>query len=188
MNIIAGIYKGKKIKVPAGQLTRPTLGRVKESLFNILDHYLTGDFLELYAGSGSIGLEALSRGCRHVTLVETNRAAIRCIQATIAQLEDASDHVLLVQQSAIDFCQQTVGHKLFDYIFLDPPYQQIYYDFWNQRFNLSQLLAPKGQLIVQHGPAIDCPAVWSGAVWKQTRQYGNTKLSFYSNDEAKHES
>jgi len=187
MKILSGNYKGLLLKTPSGQKTRPTLSRIKESLFNILDHQLNGSFLELYAGSGSIGIEAFSRGCEEVILVEKNNQASQCISHNIAKLKAKPGTIHLIKSDAVSCCQNLVGKKKFDYIFLDPPYEQDYYDCWEKQVSLNELLRHKGMIIVQHGSNIKLSDSWSGAKMSKQRKYGETTLSFYRHIEVSHE-
>jgi len=122
MRIIAGAWRGRKLVAPAGLQTRPTADRTRETLFSMLASRLGGfdDFrvADLYAGSGALGLEALSRGAAHATFVETDRAAISAIESNIAAL-DAGGRALIRSVSAAKLPR---SHP-FDLIFADPPYQ-----------------------------------------------------------------
>ncbi len=121
MRIIAGEWRGRKLVAPAGQQTRPTADRTRETLFSMLASRL-GSFDELrvadlYAGSGALGLEALSRGAAHATFVESDRAAVKAIEANAAAL-CARDRTSLRAMSAAAL----PASEPFDLIFADPPY------------------------------------------------------------------
>ena len=122
MRIVAGEWRGRKLVAPAGKQTRPTADRTRETLFSMLASRLGGfdDFrvADLYAGSGALGLEALSRGAAHATFVETDRAAIKAIEANIAAL-DAGSRTAIRNQSA----EKLPKNHPFDLVFADPPYQ-----------------------------------------------------------------
>ena len=122
MRIIAGEWRGRKLATPAGRNTRPTADRTRETLFSMLASRL-GSFEEfrvadLYAGSGALGLEALSRGAAHATFVETERAALKAIAANINSF-GASSRCAIRGMSAENLPK---SHP-FDLIFADPPYQ-----------------------------------------------------------------
>jgi len=122
MRIIAGEWRGRKLVAPAGQQTRPTADRTRETLFSMLASRL-GSFDEfrvadLYAGSGALGLEALSRGAAHATFVETDRAAIKAIEANVATFEAASRAAI----RSVSANNLPKSHP-FDLIFADPPYE-----------------------------------------------------------------
>jgi len=121
MRIIAGVWRGRKLVAPAGRETRPTADRTRETLFSMLASRL-GSFdglrvADLYAGSGALGLEALSRGAAHATFVENDRAAIKAIEANAASL-GASDRAAIRATSAAALPR---GDP-FDLVFADPPY------------------------------------------------------------------
>ena len=122
MRIIAGEWRGRKLVAPEGRQTRPTADRTRETLFSMLASRL-GSFeglrvADLYAGSGALGIEALSRGAEHVTFVETDRAALKAIAANSKTL-GGDDRIAVRAMSAATL---PVGHP-FDLIFADPPYE-----------------------------------------------------------------
>ena len=123
MRIIAGQFRGRPLVTPAGQATRPTADRVREALFSMLASRI-GSFeglrvADLYAGSGALGLEALSRGASHATFVENVRPAQDAIKANVARL-GVSDRVQVLSGSALALPRS----EPFDLIFADPPYAQ----------------------------------------------------------------
>ncbi len=122
MRVIAGTYGGRTLKAPPGAATRPTSDRVREALFSILGSRTGGArVLDLFAGSGALGLEALSRQAQSVTFVDDNRAAIAAVKANLATLNaDAEVH----QNDALRFLHTafTRGAQ-YDLVFLDPPYR-----------------------------------------------------------------
>lgn len=123
MRIISGKYKSRSIKAPNPKFTRPTTDKVKESLFNILNNkvHLEGlKVLDLYSGSGSLGLEALSRGAAEVHFVESNFSVGRILQANIKSLE-AGNKCRLFNTSALKFSLFD-DHETYDLIFADPPF------------------------------------------------------------------
>lgn len=122
--IVAGSYRGRRLGTPAGADTRPTSDRVREALFSTLQSMvdLTGArFADLYAGSGAVGLEALSRGAGQVLLVESDRAAARSIRGNI-DLLGAGERVRLLT-SPVDRVLATGPDRPYDVIFADPPYR-----------------------------------------------------------------
>ena len=122
MRIVAGEWRGRKLVAPAGKQTRPTADRTREALFSMLASRLGSfdDFrvADLYAGSGALGLEALSRGAAHATFVEIDCAAIKAIEANIAAL-DAGSRTAIRNQPA----EKLPKSHPFDLVFADPPYQ-----------------------------------------------------------------
>lgn len=125
MRVIAGKARSLKLKTPEGLETRPTTDRIKETLFNMLQPYLPDSiFIDLFSGSGGIGIEALSRGARHAYFVENNKNAIACIQENLRFTRLMEDATILKQDvlSALS----GIHEKEADIIFIDPPYDQGY--------------------------------------------------------------
>ena len=123
MRIIAGELRRRMLKAPKGLLTRPTSDRVKESLFNMLEsriHLNEADVLDLFAGTGSLGLEALSRGASAVTFVESQAAVLKFCRANAADL-GVEEACAFFQVDAVSFLNSFRG-PTFDVIFADPPY------------------------------------------------------------------
>ena len=121
MRIITGKAKGIILKAPAGDLTRPTADRVKEAVFSMLQFDIENrTVLDLFAGSGQMGLEALSRGAKEVTFVDKSKDAIKLIKEN-AEKTKLSDNALIFQIDYIEFLQKN-KYKSYDIIFLDPPY------------------------------------------------------------------
>jgi len=187
MRILAGHHRGRRLKSPRGTAIRPTLSRIRQALFNILAPRVAGArFLDLYAGTGSIGLEALSRGSREVTLVETDRAAVRVLRENLERLDPEGGRGRLLVLSV----HEALGRlhsagQVFDLIFLDPPYARERESPGREDSRLADLLAPGGLVIWQHGKREQPPDAWSGLEKKRSRTYGETTLSFYAR-EARH--
>ena len=126
MKILSGRYKGKEIKSPSGRDVRPTLARTRESIFNILIHRFHLVFneliiLDLFAGSGSFGLESISRGSAHTIFVDNNSFSIKCINDNLARL-GVLDKFTVIESDAVEF---GINKNLFGEVnlaFLDPPY------------------------------------------------------------------
>lgn len=126
MRVIAGKARRLQLITPQGYDTRPTTDKTKETLFNILNPYLSDvDFLDMFSGSGAIGIEALSRGAKYAAFVEDNKSAIACIKANLknTRLEDAAAVFPCRAQEAIRTLE--LKGKVFDVIFMDPPYNKL---------------------------------------------------------------
>ncbi len=126
MRVIAGKARRLQLKTPEGFETRPTTDKTKETLFNILNPYLTdADFLDLFSGSGAIGIEALSRGAKYAAFVEDSKAAWDCIKVNLrtTHLEENSDILTHSALEAIRLLE--IKGKVFDIIFMDPPYNRL---------------------------------------------------------------
>ncbi len=125
MRIIAGAARGIPLKTIPGNATRPTTDRIKETLFNMLQPYLyEASFLDLFSGSGAIGLEAASRGATSVVLVEQEKAACSCIRDNMTHTRLAQG-CRLFQKDVFTALRELEGTATFDLIFMDPPYNQL---------------------------------------------------------------
>ena len=126
MRIIAGTLKGRQIKAVAGENTRPTADKVKESMFNIMGQFfMGGQGLDLFAGSGNLGIEALSRGVDRVVFIDMNQHAIKIMKDNIANLK-LQDKAEIYRNDAFKALNALAKRKCaFDLIFLDPPYGKI---------------------------------------------------------------
>lgn len=122
MRVIAGTARSLRLKTPEGMDTRPTTDRIKETLFNMLQPYLSDAvFIDLYSGSGGIGIEALSRGARHAYFVENNKNAIACITENL-QFTHFADQATVLKQDVLS-ALPGIREKEADVIFMDPPYE-----------------------------------------------------------------
>ena len=126
MRVIAGTLRSRTLEAPTGLATRPTSDRLRETLFNVLAPRMEGThFLDLYAGSGAVGIEALSRGAAHVVFVEKAQHAIKTLRANLDRLELTSGF-RIVSGSVGPFLRKPEEGARFDLIFLDPPYDAAY--------------------------------------------------------------
>ncbi len=161
MRIVAGEWRGRKLVAPGGKSTRPTADRTRETLFSMLASRLGSfeDFrvADLYAGSGALGLEALSRGAGHATFVETDRDALKAIEANLAAFGAASRAA--IRSTSADSLPKS--HP-FDLIFADPPYQPGSGTAVAAAVARSGWLPPGGWMAIetQRGDAVDPPAGW----------------------------
>lgn len=125
MRIIAGTARSLPLKTVAGKDTRPTTDRIKETLFNMIQQEIPGAvFLDLFAGSGGIGLEAVSRGAKEAVFVESARAAAACIEENI-RFTKFTEQTRLMKMDVLSALQRLEGQQVFDIIFMDPPYDQL---------------------------------------------------------------
>ena len=124
MRVIAGKARRILLKTPKSYRTRPTSDRTKETLFNILQPVLyDADFLDLYSGSGGIGIEALSRGAKSCVLVENDREAVRCIHENLERTH-LSDQSEVLARDVMLALRQLDGKQAFDCVFMDPPFSK----------------------------------------------------------------
>ncbi len=168
MRIISGKYKGRKIKALDIMDVRPTSDKVRGALFNILGEKIrNSSFLDLYAGSGAVGIEALSRGAKNVYFVEDDFKVFKLIQENIANLKIKEDYEILK-----DFPKQ----KKFDIIFLDPPYTKA--DIKDlELINENNLLADNGIIIFEHDKILNFKSACFELFYE--KKYGKTLLSFF---------
>ena len=123
MRIIAGTKKSLPLRTVPGDRTRPTTDRIKETLFNIIDPYIRGSrFLDLFAGSGGIGLEAVSRGASFACFVEKQGQALRCIRENI-RFTGFEDRTQVIRGDAVKVLAETECSRPYDILFMDPPYR-----------------------------------------------------------------
>lgn len=169
MRIIAGRWRGRTLSAPAGQATRPTRDRVREAWMSAIQFELPGArVLDLFAGSGALGLEALSRGAAHATFVETAPPALRALQANIEKL-DAGGAATVVRQDALRYAAGLEAGA-FDIVLADPPYGQgdaarLAGLFLERRFARMLWLEHRADEALPAGPGI------------RTRRYGETALT-----------
>jgi 16S rRNA (guanine966-N2)-methyltransferase len=177
MRIIGGEYKGRRLKSPALG-TRPTSGQLREALFNILGDVSGMEMLELFAGTGAVGLEALSRGAAHVTFVEQGRAALKVLRDNIALLS-AHNRATLVGKEALATCEKFAHEgRSFDLIFADPPYGKSLGQEVLSLVDSSHLLTDKGLLYIEEGGK-GPPLVAENLMLRAERHYGDSTLFEY---------
>jgi len=170
LRIISGQWRGRKLRFPAEQHLRPTTDRIRETLFNWLSPIIHGcSCLDLYAGSGALGFEALSRGAANSHFVETNRSACKALEANRDQLQ--TKHGVIHHQSATNFL--TNNQLDFDIIFIDPPFA--YQDLGDviELIANQQAIKPGGMVYIEQPsdrPAPKIPANWSLHREKQAGQ------------------
>lgn len=186
MRIIAGEHRGRILKSPQGGRARPTLGRVREALFNILSPRLSRcDFLDLYAGVGGIGLEALSRGSRRVVLVEGDHQTGKILAGNVQRLDPPGRRTEIILADALATARRLARRgDVFHFIFSDPPYLESEIAKWTRGGDLAALLRPQGTLILQHAKRMAVPDIWAGCRKYRERTYGITALSFFKAPDA----
>ncbi|CAN5525385.1 16S rRNA (guanine(966)-N(2))-methyltransferase RsmD [soil metagenome] len=181
MRIIAGEYRGRILKSPSGIKTRPTSDRLRETLFNILNPRIKNDtrFLDLCAGTGAIGIEAISRGAGFVAFVDKSRRACALIEENLDLLEIPESQTEIHFNSAENFVQRE-QKQAWDVVFFDPPYNGEYFIFLREfAENAENLLMDSGVLIIEHHAKNVLPdAIFDLRRWRILKQ-GETHLSFY---------
>lgn len=181
--IIAGSAGSIPLESPRGSQTRPTSDKAKQALFSILGPLLPADgFLDLYAGSGQIGLEAASRGSRDVVMVEQARASLTCIRRNIVKTKLEAEVSVLAGDVRRQVKRLGMQKKLFAVIFLDPPYKSALNDFAALAADLQQLLRPGGYLVLEHDSRQESQPFVINLQLSRRCQYGTAMLSFYQLD------
>lgn len=180
MRIIAGIYRGRVLKSPSNLKTRPTSDRLRETLFNILNPRLTEEtrFLDLCAGTGAIGIEALSREIWHATFVDVSRKVCALIEENLDNLQIPENKTEVICEKADKFL--TKNEESFDIVYFDPPYQEDYSEVL-QKCGQSDsiILKPDGVLIAEHSKKNILPdEIGELRRWRLLKQ-GDSNLSFY---------
>lgn len=177
MRIIAGTCRGRTLIAPKGSDTRPTLDRVRESLFSILLPRLDGArVLDLFAGSGALGLESLSRGAASAVFVDHARQAQDCVQRNIDALGLSAQATLLRQSWRGALQALSVRGDTFDLVFLDPPYRMPQADEMLEALRQSGLLAPNALVVYEHAAAH--PPRMDAWLQADQRRFGDTTITF----------
>jgi 16S rRNA (guanine966-N2)-methyltransferase len=192
MRIISGKYRGRKLKSPPSLQTRPTSDRLRETLFNILAPRIAGArFLDLCAGSGAVGIEALSRGAARATFVDQSRRMCALIEANLDELavDDEEREVLYGEASAFlrRRAKGNVGRKqgAFDIIFFDPPYAMDYEVVLERLGDKSgTLLASDAIVVVEHHKKRELKDEFGALQRYRTLKQGDSSLSFYQSTAA----
>jgi len=179
MRVISGTSKGRKLATPKNFSLRPTSDRVKESIFNILRGRIEGRMvLDLFAGTGSLGIEALSRGAKKVTFVEKGRDALKLIRRNLAQLglEERSGVLPIEASRAIRILKQS--GKTFDLIFMDPPYEKGLIEKTLTKLNFHPIYRRDSILVIEHHRRELLSHAIHGWNLIRQRQMGETVISF----------
>ncbi len=178
MRVIAGSHGGRRLKAPSGRRTRPTSDRVREALFAMLGPLAGESVLDLFAGTGALGIEALSRGAGRVAFVERDSSAARVLGANLAALGISGEQVQLRRgdaQAVLRSARELA--EAYDLIFIDPPYGQA--RLWGPRLSefLPPILAPQGRIVVESDRreplVIDAPILTE-------RRYGDTSITIHT--------
>jgi len=180
MRVVSGTRKGKTLKAVPGSSTRPTTDKVKEAIFNMIGPYFDGGIgLDLFAGSGSLGIEALSRGAEKVIFVDKNGLAIQTIHENIenCQLKEQAEIYRNDAERALKAIQKR--ELAFDFIFLDPPYKKQQLVKLLEMISKESLLAEKGVIVCEHGSEIQLPELVGNLGVRKAEKYGIIAITIY---------
>ncbi len=181
MRVIAGKFRSRRLKGPGTLRLRPTSDRLRETLFNILGPAVEDSlFVDLYAGTGAVGMEALSRGAREVFLIESNPKAARLIRDNLAALGIFSGAQLIEADALMGLRKLSDRRLMADFVFLDPPYERTEEHLRALGFlDASHLIAPRGVVIVEHRSGTELPAQLGRLEMTRQIEQGDATLSFY---------
>jgi 16S rRNA (guanine(966)-N(2))-methyltransferase RsmD len=183
MKIIGGEFKGRRLKTSKGAKMRPTPMKVKEALFSILGGRVTGSsFLDLYAGSGQMGIEALSRGAREVVFMDNHPTALRLIHSNLGFLEPGKNLKIPRNNVLKAIAHLSKEKKKFDIIFLDPPYESKLVENTLQVVAKSDILKTITLVIAEHPKSLALDEKIGCLDRIRQEKYGDTVLSFYTKE------
>src|ERR671936_3117681 len=178
MRIIAGEHKGARIFAPPGRDTRPTSDRVRENVFNIVAPWVEdARVLDVYAGSGAMGLEALSRGAEAAVFVEADPDAVRAIERNLDKLRLTGATVVRAEATT-GLAQETAAGRKYDLVLVDPPYAMTDYDTLARY--LPRVLADDGLLVLESSARVE-PEL-PGLAVRTTRRYGSTRVTVFEHE------
>ena len=177
MRVITGSARGRRLKTPENDAIRPTTDNVKESLFNILQFDIEGrQVLDLFAGTGQLGIECLSRGAAGVTFVDRDREALRIVRDN---LKSCGMTATVLQEDALRFLES--GRK-FDLIFIDPPYDSDLYEPVLEKINSVDILSDGGIIVCEARRERALPAMTAPYFKSREYRYGKVKLCLYKKE------
>jgi 16S rRNA (guanine966-N2)-methyltransferase len=175
MRVVAGAYGGRRLKTAPGKRTRPTAERVREALFSILGPVEGYRVLDLYAGSGALGIEALSRGAEHATFVEQHSRTADILRFNLAALDAVEDSEVVVWDTLL-WLQSVAGTASFDLALIDPPYSSAPHLGNPLSELLPRVLAPNATIVTESDHRT--PLELDLALWDE-RVYGDTRIAIH---------
>lgn len=180
MRVITGTARGRRLKAPEGLDIRPTTDNVKESVFNILQFDIEGRrVLDLFAGTGQLGIECLSRGAREAVFIDRDRDAVRLIREN---LKACGFTAPVLQQDALSYLD---GCRRFDLILVDPPYDAGLYEAVLEKINSVDILSDGGIILCESRRETQLPDMQEPYRRQREYRYGRVKLSLYRKESSK---
>jgi 16S rRNA (guanine966-N2)-methyltransferase len=180
MRIVAGIARGRRLRAPKGRLVRPTADRVKEAVFSILESRESSSgrcVLDLFAGAGTLGIEALSRGASAAVFVEPSRSGSDAIRDNLRAAGLSGEVLAMPAERAI---KRLAGEgRRFDRVFLDPPYGEGWVARTLGALDATALVAEGGWLVVEHGRGEEAAVEVGRFTQELSRRYGDTQIALY---------
>ena len=179
MRVITGTARGTNLKAPDGLSTRPTADKVKQALFNMIQYEIAGEALDLFAGSGQLGIEALSRGAQRAVFVDRRTDAVKLIRENLAltRLEDGAQVVCGDSMAYLNALREK-----FDLIFLDPPYADDLLERAVAHIARFDILAPDGIMIAESPAEKELPKLSAPYRVAREYRYGRIKVTLYRRD------
>lgn len=177
MRVIAGKARGIQLNTPDGMLTRPTADRVKEALFSIIQFDLPGArVLDLFGGTGQLGIEALSRGASKAVFVDSRREACQLIRSNLKKTHMEPD-AIVVQSDYLEYLNRC--KERFDLILLDPPYAEVFLETAIKRITEIDILQSGGIIVAEHPLGKELPWEFEGYTRSKDYKYGKIMLTLY---------
>ena len=177
MRVITGKARGVQLKTPDGMLTRPTTDRVKEALFSIIHFEIPGArVLDLFGGTGQLGIEALSRGAKSAVFVDAGEAACKLIRENLKRTKFEQEGKV-VRSDYLDYLKRT--REQFDIIFLDPPYAEVFLENALKQITEIDILRSGGIIIAERPLGKELPWEFEGFERSRDYKYGKTLLTVY---------
>jgi len=177
MRVITGSARGVQLKTPDGMVTRPTTDRVKEAMFSIIHFDIPGaDVLDLFGGTGQLGIEALSRGAKSAVFVDAGEPACRLIRENLkrAKFERQGN---VIRSDYLDYLSRT--KQQFDIILLDPPYAEVFLENALKRITEIDILRSNGIIVTERPMGKELPWEYEGYERSRDYKYGKTLLTIY---------
>ncbi len=180
MRVISGTYGGRPLESLPGHFTRPTGDKIKETLFNVIGPYFKGGkVLDLYAGSGALGIEAVSRGMDEAILVDKSHSAMQIITENIKMTQEAKKFETIQTSADAALNQLANRHEKFTLVFLDPPYGEENIEEDIRKIVTQDLLNDVALIACETADDVVLPEEIEGVPLWQEREYRNTKLTIY---------
>lgn len=185
MRVISGKARGLKLNTPKNEDVRPTTDRVKESLFNIINSYvIDSDVLDLFAGTGSLGIECLSRGANKCVFVDKSKESMAIVKSNIKKARVENESITLNTDFKNAIVSLSNKGEKFNIIFMDPPYYKNMFIDALSSVDEKNLLAEDGIIVVEHDTVDSFPENVGRLYKSRDKKYGNTTLTFYKMEEA----
>jgi 16S rRNA (guanine(966)-N(2))-methyltransferase RsmD len=182
MRVISGTAKGRHLKAVPGMGTRPTTDKVKEAIFSMIGPYFDGGMvLDLFAGTGGLGIEALSRGMDRAVFVDMDKKSIDVVRENLAacRLEQVAEVYRNEAERALKVLAKKEGENRFELVFLDPPYRMKTADKLMEEMHNLGLLAPEAVVLVEHASDFRYPEAFGPFVCRRLALYGETAVAIY---------